>query len=95
MKCFGIFYGGCSYSNMWANENVETFKSIAHAKDVFWTRTSTNHPYYPTIDETAEMMIFFNDPRTWDAKPCELIEDLYPDRIIKTGPRCGIICERC
>jgi len=94
MKCWGIFWGGSSYSSYITNRDVEEFSSIGSAKGVFWGRIDFD-PYYPCVNEDeAEMQIFFNDPRT-DEKPEALIDPGYPDRIIRMGPRGGVYSERC
>jgi hypothetical protein len=98
MKCYGVFYGGSSYSYTHiTNKSVEEFASLQEAQKTFWSRTNFD-PHYPCTDETAEIQITFEDPRVYGKHSMlddTLIEFGYPDRIIRFGPRGGIIVERC
>ena len=84
MKTWGLWYGGSSYSAPDVERDTEEFDSIRHAKDAFDSRYSGD-PYYPAVDDTSEMWLFFSDPRE--------MSDVYPDRVLKFGPRGGIHTE--
>jgi len=97
MKCYGIYYGGSSYSaGPYTNSDVREYDSMAMAKGIF--EVLEHDPYYPCVDQTAEMQVFFEDPRTEDDEldgDKVLIDPGYPDRIIRFGPRNGVVVERC
>lgn len=73
---YGIFHGGGSYGTDWQHEDIEKFKDLAEAIEVFDERVEFD-PFYPCCDETAEMWVFFKDPS-------EALSNgsLYPDKII-------------
>ena len=82
MKVTAMWFGGSSYAVPYPDD-VEHFDSLRAAKDAFWSRADFD-PYYPCVDkDTTEMWISFGVH--------ESIE--YPDRIIKFGPRGGIVVE--
>ena len=94
MKVYGIFYGGCNYSQTITNRSVEEFSSIKQARDIFESRADFD-PYYPCVDEeSAEMQLFFSDPRN-DEDDDSLIDPGYPDRVLSMGPRGGVHISRC
>lgn len=73
---YGIFHGGGSYSTRWTERDIEEFKNLTEAIEVFDERIDYD-PYYPCCDETAEMWIFYLNP------VAEMLAgDLYPDKII-------------
>lgn len=86
MKCYGLWYGGSSYApaDQFNKKDIDEFDSLTQAKNVFESRYNYN-PYYPCVDDDAEMWICFYDPFE--------VSDVYPDRIIKFGPRGGILIE--
>ncbi len=95
MMVHAIFHGGNSYSTNWTVEDVETFNSLNDAKEIFRYRTDNQDKRYPVTDESAEMMIFYLDPREPDDKRIRvgnvvLICDLMPDKILKRGPHGGV-----
>jgi hypothetical protein len=84
MKVWGLWYGGGSYAAPEVERDTEEFDSIKQAKAVFEHRAGSD-PFYPVVDESTEMWLFFADPR--------LMDDVYPDRILKIGPRGGVNLE--
>ncbi len=99
MKCWTIVHLGHSYSTDWRVRDVEQHDSVRAAKDSFW-RDSEN----PMADESAEAWLFFYDPVEAcysdgvDAFGKEIdddspIYDVYPDRLLRVGPRGGIRME--
>lgn len=89
MICYGLWYGGSSYAapNQFNREDIDKFGSLQSAKSVFESRAD-HDPFRPCVEnDETEMQIFFSDPFE--------IPDIYPDRIIKFGPRGGTIIERC
>lgn len=93
MKVYGIFHGGCNYSKTITNRSVEEFSSIKHARDIFGSRADFD-PYYPCVDESAEMHLFFSDPRNDEDSDDSLIDPGYPDRVLSLGPRGGVHISR-
>jgi len=87
MKVWTLWYGGASYSapSVYREEDIEEFDSIKSAKWAFEARAGYD-PYYPCIDDSSEMHVFFKNP--FNVKE-------YPDGIIYLGPRGGTIWERC
>ena len=96
MKVYGIFHGGCNYSQNITNRSVEEFSSIKQARDIFESRADFD-PYYPCVDESAEMQLFFSDPRNDEDETDDesLIDPGYPDRVLSLGPRGGVHISRC
>jgi hypothetical protein len=100
MQVFAQWYGGCSY--VWGDDDdIERFDSIAAAKVALDNRHSLGYSFRqhfefvnrepessfcPVVGEDSELWLFFADP-TGDG-------DKYPDRIVKFGPRGGVITER-
>lgn len=85
MKVFAQFYGGSSYAAPDVDD-VEEFQSLAAASDALRERIAGQDSYFPAVSDDAQFTIFFYDPRgEFDA---------YPDRIIRRGPRGGMITER-
>ena len=82
MKCYGLWYGGSSYSVPRIHEDLESFKSLKQAMLVLYRRYVNTNNYTPAVDsETCEIAIYF-DKDNLD----------YPDRIIDFGPKMGIRC---
>ena len=81
MKVYALWYGGSSYAAPSIPEDIEEFDSIREARDVFESRADFD-PYFPCVDESSEMHLFFADPR-------ESGEE-YPDRVLFLGPRGGV-----
>lgn len=86
-KVWVTWHGGPSYSVPEIPRDVETFASLADAKDMHWRRQDGD-PYYPCVTE-SETWVYFYDPTGDD------VRDPYPDRIITMGPRGGVRVERC
>ena len=99
MKIYAQWFGGGSYG--WGDDlDIESFNNLAEAKREFGFRHSNPHVrhvfhftnklqeqfYCPVVDESSEMWVFFGNPTGSG--------DKYPDRIIKIGPRGGIVVER-
>jgi len=86
MIVYALWHGGASYAPGSIETDLETFDSLAAAKDAFASRAGFD-PYYPCVSEdTAEdggpsMWIFLAEPDS---------RDPYPDRIIEFGPRGGV-----
>lgn len=94
---WAVWYGGSSYVSS-GDEGKELFPSIRAAVEAFdsrdkygygWKQTfvyadRTESFFTPTVDETAEMHLYFGGP-----------DQEYPDRIIRFGPRGGIVVESC
>ena len=94
MKCYGLFHGGGSYSPWVCNRDIESFDSIQQAKYIFEARLNFD-PHFPCVDEEqATMILFFDDPRT-EGEPDDFIDTSLPDRLLETGPRGGILYQRC
>lgn len=84
MKLLAQWYGGPNYSQPYP-EDAEAFDSIAAALRTYDAPRSGD-PYYPCV-ESSEMWLYFGQE--------PLGGDAYPDRIVKEGPRGGIVVERC
>jgi hypothetical protein len=84
-----FWHGGASYAPP-GTDDAEEFDSIAEAVKSFDRRRLDS--YYPCVsDETPEDggpegHLFFQDPTEH--------ADLYPDRIVRYGPRGGLVVER-
>jgi hypothetical protein len=102
MKVFGLWHGGASYVTGDPSKYVELFESIDHARQALRDRREEGHWRHclfqyadgrvernlcPSVDQTSEIRIYMRDPR---------LEDTYsePDRIIRFGPRGGVILNR-
>ncbi len=101
-KCWMIFHPGTGYSTSWCCSDVEDYPSFALALRAF---DRLPDPYYPCAypdayqdretgeHEGAEGWLFFYDPRegqTFGDPDDPDVIDVYPDRIIRYGPRCGV-----
>ena len=99
MKVYGIWHGGASYSPG-GIEDIEEFDSIQHAKDVLDSRYRNGHGWLqqfrylnrswpvvsvltPAVEQDSEIWLW---PEVPDG-------DLYPWRIVKFGPRGGVVVE--
>ena len=87
MKVYGLWYGGSNYSVGYVDSDIEVFESIEAAKATLVTRYFNRNGQFPGVsfDET-EIQLYFYDPTHF--------HDPYPDRIIKFGPRGGIVVEK-
>lgn len=83
MKVYGLWYGGSSYSAPEVERDTEEFNSIQEAKDTFQRRYDNDDYATPCVSDESEMHLFFSDPREMD--------DPYPDRVLRFGPRGGVI----
>ena len=88
MKVWGLWYGGCNYRifDQFNKKDIQEFPSIRAARDDFEDKLRNRDGYTPCVDHDAEMWLCFHNPYQ-DG-------DLYPDQIIKIGPRGGIKIER-
>jgi hypothetical protein len=92
------WHGGGSYVGG-GQESREVFPSINAAREAFYSRYRNGYAFRqtfnyadgrtesvlcPAVDETSEIRLYFGGP-----------DQDYPDRVIKFGPRGGIIVERC
>lgn len=100
-QVYGVWYGGASYGTGDFDENVETFSSIKAARFALLYRArlgntmrqefkfvnqESAHDYTPCVDEdSSELHLFLTNPTG--------ATDPYPDRIVKFGPRGGVILE--
>lgn len=84
MKVWGLWHGGSSYA-VPGYENLEEFSSLKDAKEQVWHREEGHDPYYPVVEE-SEMWVFYQKPQKG--------ADLYPDLILKLGPRGGVQVQR-
>lgn len=86
MKVYGLWYGGSSYGSPSVKRDTEEFDSIKEAKDAFQRRyDNDDYPATPCVSDSSEMHLFFSDPRD--------MSDPYPDRVLKFGPRGGVLLE--
>ena len=86
MKVYVLWHGGSNYACPDVRRDIEEFSSLKSAKDSLQARADFD-PYYPCVDsEACEMHIFLTDPRGTDQE--------YPDRVLRLGPRGGVICEQ-
>ena len=86
MKVHGLWYGGSNYSAPDGHDprDWEAFDSLQEAKDTFWRRAD-HDPFRPCVDEeTTELHVYFSPE----------YHENGPDRIIKFGPRGGVLLER-
>lgn len=89
MIVYGMWFGGSGYAPPTA-EDLERFDSIGQAKRVFEARYDGDGGYTPCVDQdTTEMWLFYGP------KPPEDNGDMYPDRIMRFGPRGGVHVELC
>ena len=92
MLCTMFWHGGSSYAVFDTHNprDAEEFRSIKDAKDAFWRRLGDR--YYPCVSDAIpddggpEAWLFLCPKR-------DAIGQDYPDRIIKFGPRGGVIVE--
>jgi hypothetical protein len=83
MKVQALWYGGSNYA-LPTQDDIEEFASIAAAKRVFEHRAGNTDRYYPCVEESqTEMHLYFHE-----------YTENGPDRILKIGPRGGIVMER-
>ncbi len=81
---FGLWYGGSSYSTPMITEDLESFDSIRDALDIFEARYNNRDGRFPCVGSDCRLELFLSEP---DSDP-------IPDRIVKIGPRGGIVIER-
>lgn len=97
---YALWHGGYSYGLSDGWDGLEWFPSLAAARRAHRDRYDSNglrrvrfayverEPewyYVPAVDASAEMLVWYWDPRT--------SADPYPDRLVRFGPRGGIIAE--
>lgn len=93
MKCTMFWNGGSSYACFDTSDpkDAEVFDSLEQAKQAFAARTDDS--YYPCVDECEpedggpEAWIFFGDSHP-------VLGGDYPDRVMRFGPRGGVVVER-
>ena len=85
-KVWGLFHDPGSYAHPELSD-AEPFTSISHARNVFHHRVNGGDSYYPGVSHQAELHLYLG------GHPDEM-QDPYPDRIIKKGPRGGTNVER-
>jgi hypothetical protein len=96
MAVFATWHGGSGYSIGTIDDDLESFPSIALARETFRERANTSgaaylNTYYvnrenesvrfPAVDETTTMDVFLYDPRTGGDSP---------DFRLVLGPRGGV-----
>lgn len=92
MRVWMLWNGGANYASFdqFDRRQCEEFPSIKAAVEDFDDRP--DDPYYPCVERVTpdeggpEAWLCFSDPYQ--------VGDLYPDRVIKYGPRGGLIVER-
>ncbi len=100
MEVYALWYGGASYAHS-TDDDLEKFPSIGAAVTALDDRHRLGYSfrqsfnfvnrepessYTPCVEDDSEIWLFLEDP-TGDV-------DLYPDRIVRFGPRGGTIVER-
>ena len=81
MMVYAMWHGGHNYAAPYADQREE-LPSIQVARQMHADRLENRDGWTPGVDETSETWLFFTDPAGMD--------DVYPDRVIKTGPRGGV-----
>lgn len=99
MKVYGQWYGGSSY--VWGDaDNLEVFSSIKEARNALANRRDLGYSFRQTfryVDGRVEhdfTPVVGNDSELWLYFDSRVGGDMYPDRIIKFGPRGGVVVER-
>lgn len=92
MKCAILWHGGSNYSVPDVRKDVEYCDSLKDAIHLHQNRCDFD-PYFPCVDDlAAETQVFFGyspeDPLTAEHG------DPYPDRVIRNGPRGGVLISR-
>lgn len=82
MTCVCLWYGGYSYAAP-SQDDVEVFSSLRQAAEVFDAREHNRDGRTPCV-EGSEMHVYFGE-----------YTENGPDRIIRRGPRGGLVIERC
>lgn len=100
MTIYAMWHGGPSYAHGYIDSDVETFPTLAAARDALISRERSGYwfqqdfafltrpaesKFTPCV-ESSSMTIWLADP-TRNPDP-------YPDRILSIGPRGGIRMER-
>lgn len=93
MKVTMFWNGGSSYAcfDTHSADDAEVFESLERAKRAFQNRL--NDSYYPCVEDCApdeggpEAWVFFGESHPVIGQEC-------PDRVLRFGPRGGVICER-
>jgi hypothetical protein len=96
MKVTMFWHGGSSYAapDTHSARDAEVFDSIAAARRSFAARAD-HDPYYPCVNDDdpqdggPEATLYFGKPADHP-----IIGQDYPDRIVRFGPRGGVIVER-
>lgn len=98
-RVWALWYGGTGYAPG-GRDDIETFDSELAAKDALLSRRATGHwarqpfdfvnrerelSYTPVVEADSEMWL-------WTANPTDS-DELYPDFILKLGPRGGVVKE--
>ena len=86
IKVWGLFHDPGNYAHPELSD-AEPFTSISHARNEFHHRVNGGDSYYPAVSHQAELHLYLG------GHPDEM-QDPYPDRIIKKGPRGGTNVER-
>ncbi|HTF53579.1 MAG TPA: hypothetical protein VK735_39555 [Pseudonocardia sp.] len=97
MTLFALWNGGSSYGPSYLDDHLETFPSMAAAREAFADRANigywqpqtftyangrTDTTLTPSVDDRASMSLYLSDPRE--------TSDPYPDRLVEFGPRGGV-----
>ena len=82
-----FWHGDCNYAPFDTSDprDAEEFATLADARAAFASRAGFD-PYYPCVES----------PEAWILKGCaaDNLGADYPDWILRTGPRGGVITER-
>ena len=92
MKVTMFWYGGNSYAvfDVHDRRDAEVYDSLADARRAFSSRT--HDPYTPCVSDDSpdnggpEAWLFFGESHP-------VIGQEYPDRVMRFGPRGGVIVE--
>jgi hypothetical protein len=82
MRCTALWYGGSSYSTPDPDRDLEHYRSMRAAREVFEARYAGDGGYTPCVSDDTEMHIYFGG-----------YHENGPDRILRFGPRGGVILE--
>lgn len=93
MRVTMFWHGGSSYAPFSTHEprDAEEFASIADARRAF--RDRLRDPYYPCVSDATPDD---GGPEAWLflCRKRDAIGQEYPDRLLRFGPRGGVVMER-
>lgn len=107
VRWYGLWSGGSGYGHSDPVQDVECFSAIDAARSALHDRRTLGYSFRqlfvyanrddemvhtPCVETDSEIWLFHAD-NAFDYEGDIALTDVYPDRIVKFGPRGGVVVE--